>query len=162
MCTTCHFILHPHQTIVKVNDCNLFAHPCANEQCGLQQLPASAHDLSSIVEQKVCIRWQAHEAFLEKLYASLAWLCTKLYAWLCIDFRYQKCKCTHTTWLCVCAWVNYASEKSDLSCSRKSVWPLEVALRNCQSNKLCFVILCRKFDWSKVNFECRIISHNIT
>ena len=98
ICTTSSYI---HITQMKKWISSICLHTLVQMcNCGLQQLPAP-RDLSSIVEQKVCTWWQPHKACLEKLYALFARMCTKLYAWLCIDFRYQKWKCEHT-WLCVC------------------------------------------------------------
>lgn len=94
-----HVILHPHHTNVEVNIFNLFAHPFANVQ--LQQLPGP---------RRFVINCRTKSLHLVTTTQGLPWkiiciICMiviqKLYAWLCIDFRYQKWKRKHT-WLCVC------------------------------------------------------------
>ena len=72
---------------------------CANVQ--LQQLPGP---------RRFVINCRTKSLHLVTTTQGLPWkiiciICMiviqKLYAWLCIDFRYQKWKCKHT-WLCVC------------------------------------------------------------
>ena len=141
----------PHSQMCKCKRSVINCTHCAI--CSTQLWMAAAfcicHQLQNL--QKVCTWWQAHWAVLKND--------THLHAcvWMCKTFQVPKnVNLTHL--IASVHEKSYASEKkSDLSCSTKSGCPPPVAPRNCQSNKLYFVIFCR--NWL---IKRDTISHSIT